>query len=457
MNLDEKILNFFPPEVVVRKDLAREKRIDKLPRYISEYLIAKFGRDDDLTTVYEIVDKYFVYPDEKEKYLSELMEQGFIYIIDEFRVRVDIKRQKYRLVIPSLNISDASVDHSLLGEHEKLLLGGVWGLGKLVYIRGHLDESTSPIILVELTPFQVSHIDLSQFIDARYEFSLNEWIDLLMRTLGLNPDKYSFEQKILIISRLIPLVEPNVYMTELGPKGTGKTSIYRNVSPYVRIISGGKISPAILFYNIGRKLVGLLGLKDVIVFDEISKVKLYSGDEIVAKLKDYMSTGIFERGDREFISFSSLVFIGNITIGEDGLPVSDNLFMVFPKEFRDPAFIDRIHGMLPGWRIPKIGTSKEYLAKGYGLVMDYFAEVLHRLRSKQYNIDISSYRKNDWTIRDEIALEKLIKGIMKILFPHGEYTSSEFTTVFKIIKNYRQIIVDQLHIIDPGEFKLKKL
>jgi len=338
------------------------------------------------------------------------------------------------------------------------LVGGVWGIGKLVYKPNIAsDNRETPVQLEDLMPFQVTSIDLDFFKEARYEFSLNEWIDFLFQTIGYNPQSYSFDQKVLIITRLLLLIENNLYLVELGPKGTGKTSLFRNISQYVRLVSGGTVTPPLLFYNIGRKLLGLLGLKDLIVFDEISKMTLRSGDEIVAKLKDYMSTGSFERGEKEFKSTASLAFIGNIKIEIDR-PLIENYFSVFPKEMRDTAFIDRINGFLPGWKIPKIGREEKYLAQGYGLVTDYFAEVLHLLREETFiTKDEDIGRSDSWTIRDEKSIRRLLDGFLKLIFPNGEWDRSEYTLFLNYAKNYRQIIVDQLNLLDPGEFKKRKL
>jgi len=321
--------------------------------------------------------------------------------------------------------------------------------------------TTAAVVVTDFYPFQSPDTDPGILEEARQYFTLDEWVDVLINTIGLDPTVYSPRQKLVLLSRLVPIVEGNVNVAEFGPRQTGKTYLYRNVSNYVRIISGGNISPAVLFYNLRTRVPGELAVKDVVVFDEVSKVKFSNPDEMMGKLKDYMESGIFERGDKKVPSDASLTFMGNIAVemGSEGYVPVEDLTYVLPQPMRDSAFIDRIHGLIPGWELPKISQAKYHLSKGYGIASDYFAEALHSMRKESLTGLISQHVElsDNFKIRDEKSLKRVTSGLLKLLFPNKEFDREELKRVVELALEYRQRIRDWLHKVDPGEFLKEKL
>ncbi|MFP3287849.1 MAG: BREX system Lon protease-like protein BrxL, partial [Acidilobus sp.] len=301
----------------------------------------------------------------------------------------------------------------------------------------------------DFKPFQSPRSDPDLIKEARSCFTLDEWVSVLITTIGLDPKVYSPRQRLLLLSRLVPLVEGNVNMMEFGPRQTGKTYLYRNVSNYTRIISGGTITPAVLFYNLRTRAAGELAVKDVVVFDEVSKVRFPNPDEMMGKLKDYMESGQYERGDKRVSSDSSLVFMGNVEVERDKsaeesyVPVED-LTYVLPEPMRDPAFIDRVHVVIPGWELPKIRISKVHLAKGYGIASDYFSEALHSMRKVSLASEVGNHVEfsGEFKIRDEKALKRIMSGLIKLLFPDGQFDNSELRQVAELALEYRQSVRD---------------
>jgi len=468
VSLDDKVLRAFG-ELAVDKKLARLEVVSRLPRFIAEYLISRYQRSEDrewTAKLAKVVEEYYPDPRDKDKVLSKAKREGRITLIDEFKATVDLKRNMYFLHIPNLQIYDALISESLVSRYERIL-SGLWGIGVLEYMptlveavrsRGREKIFFTPLILEEFEPFQVYNIDVGTFIEGRYEFSTWEWIDLLIKSIGLNPSVYSSRQKLLLLFRLVPLIEGNVNIMELGPRATGKTYLYRNISYYTRIYAGGTVSAARLFYDMRLKILGDLGTRDVVVFDEIARVRFTNPDEVVAKLKDYMVDGFFERGTlKRAHSDCSLVFMGNIELSEGG--VLGNIIDYLPSFMRDTALIDRIHGLLPGWELPKIMKSDVHLASGYGLAVDYLSEILHRMRARSFEplIEQCVELVGDYTIRDEKAVKKLLSGILKLIFPHGEFDRSELTEIVNLAVELRQNVVDILSEMSPSEFPRKRL
>jgi ATP-dependent Lon protease len=346
-----------------------------------------------------------------------------------------------------------------------MLVNGMWGLITLKRVNPiEVWGREVSVAVTEFRPFQAPETDPGIIREARGCFTLDEWVSALVNTIGLDPGVYSPRQRLLLLSRLIPLVEGNVNMVEFGPRQTGKTYLYRNVSNYVRIISGGTVTPATLFYNLRTRVPGELAVKDVVVFDEVSKVRFPNPDEVMGKLKDFMESGQYERGDKKATSDASLVFMGNVEVERDKtaeesyLPVED-LTYVLPEPMRDSAFIDRVHGLLPGWELPKISQSKIHLAKGYGIASDYFSEAMHTMRKASLMGEVSKYIEfsNEFKIRDEKAVKKIISGFLKILFPNMQFDKDELEQVARLALEYRQRIRDWLHILSPGEYLKEKL
>lgn len=463
--LSQKVRKVFP-DLTVNKSHSHKHEASKLPRFISEYLISKYSDRDGnlpeegLQKIVSFISEY--YPEHKDKeYLKhQAMQLGSVKILDEFSVVTDVKHQTHNMVIPVMGLRDVRIRSSLLLEHENLLRGGMWGIAKIVW-----DPEKEPkipnhprnLLADEFIPFQVSRCDLDNFIAKREVFTTQEWIDLLINTVGLNPTMYDERTKILLLSRLIPLVETNVNLTELGPKGTGKTFLLRNISYYSRIISGGNVSPAVLFYHLVTKTPGLMALKDIIIFDEISKIRFSNPDEVMGKLKDYMESGNYERGPQQVHADASIVLVGNLPV-KYGKPRNKLIFDVLPEPMKDTAFLDRMHGLIPGWELPRIQRSEIHLSQDFGLVGDYFSEILHRLRSLDFQTYISN--KLDFSeeveLRDEKAIIRISSGLLKLIHPTLNITQQDLRRIVDFAVEYRQIIVDQLHLMDP-EFKEKKL
>jgi ATP-dependent Lon protease len=462
--LEEKIMRIFG-EVAVNKGLALRHEVARLPRFISEYLISKYcttylDREIAFSKLLEVVSENFPEPKDKDRVFYKLKRLGVVRLMDEFKVNVDLKRNLYLLQIPCLQIYDALADEGIIRKFERIL-SGMWGLGMLEY-RPDLPENTeakiSPILLVDIEPFQVYNINLKDFAEKRGQFSLNEWVDLVITTMGLNPKAYSSRQKMLQLARLVPLVEGNVNIMELGPRATGKTYLYRNLSHYTRIYSGGAVSPARLFFDARLRIVGDIAVHDLVVFDEVSKIRFTNPDEMAGKLKDFMVDGFFERGTlKRAHSDCSLMFLGNIE--KEEMMRSEQIIYMLPDIIQDSAFIDRIHGLIPGWEMPKIMRSEEHLAQGVGLAADYFAEIMHELRKENFKDLVNEYVEfgSNFTIRDENAVRKIISGLTKLLFPNRQFDLGEYKQIVNLAIEMRQYICDMLTEISPLEFPHKRL
>jgi len=349
---------------------------------------------------------------------------------------------------------ESAITDELLETYENLLRQGLWGLAKLVYVS---NVEGGYVTVVGFRPFQIAKLDIKAFMDGRREFTTEECVDVLISTIGFNPEVLPWRKKLVILSRLIPLVEPNVNMMELGPRNTGKTYTCLNVSHYTRIFSGGRVSPAVLIWNLARNIPGEITTKDCVVFDEISKIEFSSADEMIGKLKLYMESGFVERGIKRGISQCSLMFMGNVDVKGE-IPIEDFTYVI-PEVMRDPAFIDRIHGFIPGWEVPKIGKLDVYISKHCGFVTDYFAEILHELRKKTefYYYISDKVELSNITGRDEKAIKRLASGFLKLISPHGEISDSELKMALDLAVEYRQRIADWLHFMRLGEYERKKI
>jgi len=451
-------------EYAVDKRLAYELELVKLPRYVSEFLISEFMSDkgDWEAKLREFIKNHYYEPEEKEVVKHKIVTEGTVKLIDELRVYVDVETNKHIGVIQSLDIW-AEVPVDIVNKNKATLITGIWGLMTLKksIVTQEIFGIPVPVIITDFKPFQAPDTDPKIIEEARNYFTLDEWIDVLINTIGLDPIVYNTKQKLLLLARLIPLIESNVNIAEFGPRQTGKTYLYRNVSNYVRIISGGNISPAALFYNLRTRVPGELAVKDVVVFDEVSKVRFPNPDEMMGKLKDYMESGHYERGDKKVVSDSSLVFMGNVAVEqsiEGYIPVED-LTYVLPEPMRDSAFIDRIHGLLPGWELPKISQTKYHLSKGYGIASDYFAEAIHNMRKETLTGLVSKHIElsENFKIRDEKSFKRTTSALIKMLFPNKSFDNSELKIVAELALELRQRIRDWLHKIAPGEFAKEKL
>ena len=470
--LDSKAKSAFGA-YLVKKELVHSHEMSRLPRFISEYLVAKFyagvePSHDDVKKLQDFVAVHFPELRDKDKILHDILTKGSYTLMDEFKVETDIKGARHRLVIPCLNIRDAKILPTILDENTDLLRSGMWGIATLRYMPDQEQEmrrsreEVSPILMSKFTPFEVVNVRLSEFAAKRQLFSKREWIDLLVRSVGLNPLAYNDQQKLLLLLRLVPLVESNCNVLELGPKATGKTYLYRNMSYSTRLISGGRVSPAVLFYNISTKTVGEIGVRDCVVLDEIGKLRFSSSEEMVGKLKDYMVDGFFERGPKRAHAKASLVFMGNQEFVSSAPRASDTV-RALPLFMRDSALLDRIHCFIPGWDLPKIMQSSEHLASGYGIVADYLSEVFHQLSMQGSNSHIISKRiklysstKKGVTIREEKAIMKVASGILKLMCPDGKFEEPELSMAMELAVVGRQRVNTLLCTVSPEEFDDRK-
>lgn len=456
--VSSKLKNIFE-DAVVKKDLILYGHIGRLPRFIAEYLIANICGDrmneDCLKKVSEVVEKYYREPQEKDVVKHELVKNGKIRIIGEVKVGKDVETGLNYVELLNIPLNeDMTISDEIVEKNPRLLEMGLWGMVTLEY---HPAE-TIKVSVTDFKPFQIAEVNLDKFVDGRKEFTSTEWVDVLISTIGYNPSNLPQRKKLLILTRLLPLVEENLNMIELGPRGTGKTYVFSNMSFYNRIFSGGKISPAVLVWNLGRDIPGEIPTRDCVVFDEVSKINFADVSEMMGKLKHFMESGEYERGGRKGSSGCSLVFLGNVDV-EHERPVEEFTY-VMPDIMRDPAFIDRLHGFIPGWEIPKVGKAKVYLSRYYGFAIDYFSEIMHQLRKKigfiatvNEHIEVTGTDR----IRDEKAVKRLASGLLKLLCPHGEFGKEELRQIMDIAMEYRQRIADWLHYMAPGEYDFTKL
>jgi len=449
---------------LVRKELVHAHEMARLPRFISEYLIAKFylgetPTQEEVRKLQDFVTIHFPELRDKDKILHDIMTQGSYTLIDEFKVETDIKGGRHRLVIPCVNVRDGKILPTILDENTDLLRSGMWGLATLKYVPEEEFMAPSPgtpVLMTKFTPFEVVNVRLSEFAAKRRLFSRSEWIDLLVKSVGLNPDAYDENQKLLILLRLVPLVESNCNVLELGPKATGKTYLYRNISYSTRLISGGRVSPATLFYNIATKTAGEIATRDCVVLDEIGKLVFANGEELIGKLKDYMVDGFFERGPKKAQARASLVFMGNIEMQGSEKPSVPHIVGALPDFMRDSALLDRIHAFIPGWELPKIMQSSNHLASGYGIVVDYLSEIFHQMSVQGSYSEIIwervSITSSGVTIRDEKAIKKIASGMLKLLCPDRNCTEEDLSLVMKIAVDSRQRVNSLLSFVSPQEF-----
>jgi ATP-dependent Lon protease len=467
-HLDSKLRRSFPDQIVNKK-LYELREVSRLPRFIAESAIKRFCGDNvkpkDLAEMAKFVNRYYPEAKMKDRVLHELFTKGQYTLLDELKVRVDIKNGIHKVEVPCLGIYNARVRASLLEKHKDLLEAGIWGVSTLNYSPefnyGAQQELNSPIIMTEFEPLQYSTLNIEEFNEKRKHFSTEEWICAIINTIGLNPDVYSHRQRLLLLSRLVTLVEQNVNVLELGPRATGKSFLFKNISYYTRLFSGGQVSPAVLFYHGNFKTLGEIGVRECVIFDEISKVEFNNPDEMMGKLKDYMESGEYERGTLKRVrSTCSLVFMGNVEV-RGNLP-AEEFSNVIPECMRDSAFVDRIHGFIPGWELPKIMQSDLHLSKGYGFVSQYFCEVMNQLRKEDFQHHIAervelSAEGGNIGIRDEKSIRKIASGILKILCPHGEFSTEELGISMDIAIELRQRVHDWLCKLSPGEFEIKRL
>lgn len=441
---------------VVVKSLAQEAAFQRLPRYVSEYLIAKYVKPetwkDDLAKIQAKIRELLPDLEHRELLKEKLLGRGEVTLIDHIEVRVDLKQGQRWARVPAINDTHVRTPAEQVEQHPGLLLGGLWGTAKIQYTPEQ--NSEQPNQMASFTPFQVGPPDVAAFRTARAKFTADEWAALMLQSAGYAAEAFPERRtRLLLFARMVPLVERNVNLIELGPRQTGKTFLLRNLSPRVFTISGGKTTPANLFVNLATKQVGILGARKVVVFDEIAHTSFGEENETISTLKDYMESGQFSRGALAFAADAGLVFAGNLEVeGQLPHPIYRHLFEPLPAELIDSAFLDRVHGYLPGWEVPKITPAS--IATGVGFVTDYFGEVLVRLRDDSFADRARSVVLHaGMTRRDQTAVERLTSGLIKLLYPDGNLSEAELMELVTFACELRQRVHDQLCVLAPGEFK----
>ena len=390
--------------------------------------------------------------DQKEQLKARLQAGETLTILDQFTVTVDLQKNESRLNIPCLDERRAGVDRHITDQYPLLFGGGVWGVGKLQYYPPDHARKEGQIWMVDFRPMQNASLDLDLFCEQRAAFDLDEWRDLLIASMGYNPDAYTIPQQMHMLTRLVPLVQERVNMIELAPKGTGKSFVYLNLSRYARLVSGGKVTAAALFYNNQSRQPGLLTHYDLVVFDEAQSISFDNPGEIIGVLKDYLESGSFARGGVQKVEANAgLMMLANIPLNENKRPQHENLFAELPRFLGETAFIDRIHGILPGWELPRIEQS--FIATSTGFKADYFGDVLHHLRNRAGYEQIVQARgiiTGTGDRRDIVAIQRLTTAFCKLLFPHGQMTDQDFSEYcLRPAISLRQRVRDQLSLLDP--------
>lgn len=456
--LNEKVLRLFPGKAV-RKDLTKRlKEGANVPVYVLEFLLGQYcsakdeaGTEAGIKKIKQILYENYVRSDEKQKALSILRKNGTFTFIDHVSVHLNIKKNEYMADLSSMGLADLPVPEKYPESYERLLCGGIWCMVQLTY--EFAVSAQMPIRVAMLAPIQTPNIDLEEYKRLRSELTKNEWIDLLLRSIGMEPDELTERQKWLFLLRLIPLVENNYNLCELGPRSTGKSYIFKEVSPNSILVSGGQTTVANLFYHMSQRAVGLVGLWDSVAFDEVAGIHFHDQDGIQI-MKDYMASGSFSRGKEAQTGRASMVFVGNTNREVADMLADSTLFEPFPREMgRDTAFLDRIHAYLPGWEIPKL--SPRHFTNQYGLITDYLAESLRALRRISFSdaIDRFFVLGDSLNQRDTIAVRKTVNGFLKLIYPHGEFSGAELEEILVFALEMRRRVKEQLFLLGGREFQ----
>lgn len=454
--IDNKLNTYFPGKVV-RKDLTKLMKVGhNVPVYVLEYLLGSNCATDDEDLIKEgvkkvknILSENYVRPDEAELIKSKIRETGYYTIIDKVTVKLNEKRDVYEALFSNLGISKVEVDPFYVKKYEKLLGGGIWCIIKMEYLS---ETSQSPFMISDLKPIQIPNVNINEFIELRKNFTKDEWIDALLRTIGMEPTQLENPAKWHLLERLVPLVENNYNMCELGPRSTGKSHVYKEISPNTLLISGGQTTVANLFYNMSTRQVGLVGMWDVVAFDEVAGIRFKDKDGIQI-LKDYMASGSFARGKDQINANASVVFVGNVNQSISSLLKTFHLFAPFPEAMNnDSAFFDRIHFYLPGWEVPKFRP--EHFTDRYGFIVDYFAEFLREMRKRSFSDNMFNYFKlgNNLNQRDVIAVKKTYSGLMKLVYPNENISKEEAQEILEYAMVGRRRVKEQLKKIGGIEF-----
>ena len=481
--LDKKILEYFPGKAV-RKDLTSlMKKGANVPTYVLEYLLGMYCATDDedaiemgLSKIKEILSKNYVRPDQSEYVKSRIRENGQHTIIDKVIVELDEREDKYVAWFTNLNIDPIEVSSELVVHNEKLLIGGIWCIVRLEYIgldncggdesfsgdifgdspkkknKKKKSKYDSPFQIASLKPIQMPNLDLDEIRSARNSFSKEEWIDLLLRSVGYEPDELDEKQKLHYLLRFVPFIQKNYNLVELGPRGTGKSHVYSELSPYSILMSSGHTTVSNMFYNMSARRVGLVGKWDCIAFDEVGGITQATGD-MIQIMKNYMANGSFARGTESISSDASIAFEGNTFRSVADMMRTTNLFEPFPDEFNnDSAFFDRIHAYLPGWETPKLRDS--LFTRRYGLISDCFSEFCHAMRNYDFTNAFGKYYalNNNYNTRDDTAVRRTFSGMAKLIYPNEEMTKEQCKELLEYCIECRRRVKEQLRKMNPAEY-----
>lgn len=457
-DLNEKLKHYFEGKIV-RKDLTKRVKEDaNVPVYVLEYLLGKYCSQDEslveqgVQTVKDILANNYVRPDEAQKILSKLKENGSYSVIDVVTVKLDYKFDTYLATFSNLGLKDIPINPEIPQRYERLLGGNLWCMISLEYDFDEADFRLNTIKIRDLQPIQLPNIDLDDILLNRKYFTKDEWIDVLLRSCGMEPTQFDERVKMLLIARLVPLVQNNFNLCELGPRGTGKSHIYKEISPNSILVSGGQTTVANLFYNMNTKQIGLVGMWDCVAFDEVAGIKFKDQDGI-AIMKDFMASGSFSRGKEEKGANASMVFVGNINQSVESLLKTSTLFDPFPPEIgADSAFLDRMHCYIPGWEIPKYRP--EFFTNDYGFITDYLSEFFREMRKRSFTDSYLKYFKlgQDLNQRDTIAVERMVSGLVKLIYPDGEFDKEDIREILTLALESRRRVKEQLKKISGLEF-----
>ena len=463
---------------IVRKDLTKKiKEGANVPIYVLEFLLGQYCSSDDeeviqqgVENVKQILANNYVRPDEAQKILSLLRQHGSHTIIDMVSVELNIKKDRYEASFTNMGLTGIPIGEEYPTKYDRLLCGGIWCIVQLEYesdedadVEGYGEfndagvkykkkKDFSPIRIRSLTPIQMPHVDIEELKEGRKAFTKDEWLDILLRSTGMEPDEFTYREKWLLLNRMLPLVENNFNFCELGPRSTGKSHLYKEISPNSILVSGGQTTVANLFYNMGRRQVGLVGLWDCVAFDEVGGINFKDKDGVQI-MKDYMASGSFARGKEEISASASMVFVGNINQSVDVLLKTSSLFDPFPPEMgTDTAFLDRMHCYNPGWEIPKFRP--EHFTDDYGFITDYLAEFIRELRKENYGDALDQYFRlgRNLNQRDTIAVRKMVDGYIKLLYPDGSFTKDDVAECLTMALEMRRRVKEQLKKLGGMEF-----
>lgn len=476
--IKEKLRRNFDGKIV-RKDLTKKiKEGANVPVYVLEFLLGQYCSSDDeeviergIENVKKILADNYVRPDEAQKVLSKLRQRGSHTIINMVTVDLNLRYDEYEASFSNLGLTGIPISEDYAEKYDRLLCGGIWCIVQLEYDSGEeavpdiispsgdriqskrkRQKDMTPISIRKLTPIQLPNVDMDALKAGRKDFTKEEWLNVLMRSIGMEPDELTEREKWLLLTRMIPLVENNFNLCELGPRSTGKSYLYKEVSPNSILVSGGQTTVANLFYNMGRKTMGLVGLWDCVAFDEVAGIKFKDNDGIQI-MKDYMASGSFARGKEEKAASASMVFVGNINQSVDVLLKTSSLFDPFPPEMgTDTAFLDRIHCYLPGWEVPKFRP--EHFTNDYGFITDYLAGWIREMRKEQLGDALDKYFRlgKNLNQRDVIAVRKMVDGYLKLMYPDGEFGKEEVEEVLKLALEMRRRVKEQLKKLGGMEF-----